>query len=260
MTTRGDLKNRWTSASPAMMLSREPRGQIMASRTDQGSPDLAEFLAAALAQLRDSRWWPVVLLLIVFLGGTNVVLALYKPAPGAAPGALFLVAGLVRLLAAVAISVAALRIATGSPRRPWLPDGGFWLYFLLGIPGLAITGAAAWLGRGLPLVERILLMEFLAVALLVPFAVWFVAVAVEKPLRWVPTFRRIGAWLLPLLLWSLLLVVPLAVLHAWLSLRLVDTAGTGDFWPLAAIDAVASALLVLLALALRVTAYRVAQD
>lgn len=232
----------------------------MASRTNNESPDLAEFLGAALVQLRDSRWWPVALLLIVFLGGTNAVLALYKPGPGAAPGALFLIAGLVRLFAAVAISVAALRIATGGPRHPWAPDGGFWLYFLLGIPGFAIAAGAAWLGRGLPLIERIMMMEFLAIGLLVPFAVWFVAVAVEEPLRWIPSFRRIGAWLLPLLLWSLLLVAPLAVLHAWFSQRLIETAGTGDFWPLAAIDAVTSSVLVLLALALRVTAYRVAQD
>ena len=97
----------------------------MASRADQGPPDFAEFLGNALAQLRDPRWLPIALLFLVFLGGTNAVLALFKPAPGAAPGSLFLAAGLVRLFAAVAIGVAALRIATGSPRRRWLPDGGF---------------------------------------------------------------------------------------------------------------------------------------
>ncbi|HLL30011.1 MAG TPA: hypothetical protein VK403_03340 [Allosphingosinicella sp.] len=231
----------------------------MASHTNPARPGLAGFLGDALGQLRDSRWLPIGLLFLVFLGGTNAVLALLKPAPGAAPGALFAAAGLVRLAAAVSISVAALRIATGSPRRTWIPDGGFWLYFLLGLPGLAVTASVAWVGRDLPLLGRILAMEFAAVALLAPFAVWFVAVAVERPLAFVPRFRRIGAWLPALLLWSLLLVAPLAALHAWLSQRMLDLAGSGGFWPLAAADAVDSTLFVLLALALRVTAYRVAQ-
>jgi hypothetical protein len=231
----------------------------MASRADQGPPDLAEFLGAALVQLRDSRWLPIALLSLLFLGGTNATLALLKPAPGVAPSLLFAAAGFIRLFAAVSISVAALRIATASPRHAWMPDGGYWLYFLLGLPGLAIVAAVAWLGRGLPLVERIVVMESVAVAVIVPFSVWFVAVAVEKPLAWIPIFRRIGDWLLPLLLGSLLLVAPLAVLHAWLSQRLIDTAGTGMFWPLAGTDAVISTLFVLLDLALRATAYRVAQ-
>jgi hypothetical protein len=232
----------------------------MASRTDPGPPDLAEFLGEAVAQMRDSRWLPIALLLLLFLGGTNAALALLKPASGAAPGAPFAVVALVRLLAAVAIAVAALRIAAGSPRRPWRPDGGFWLYFLLGLPGIAVAAALAWLGRDLPVVERILLMEFGAIALLTPFAVWFVAIAVERPLAFVPRFRRIDAWLPALLLWSLLLVAPLASLHAWLSQQMLDSVGTGDFWPLAAMDAVATAVLVLLGLALRLTAYRVAQS
>jgi len=232
----------------------------MASRADQGPPDLAGFLGEALARIRDPRWLPIALMLFVFLGGTNAVLALFKPEPGAPPGTLFMTAALVRLLAAVAIAVAALRVSAGSPRRAWLPDGGFWLYFLLGLPGIAVTATIAWLGRDLPVLERILVMEFGAIALLTPFSVWFVAIAVERPLAIVPRFRRIGAWLPALLLWSLLLVAPLASFHAWLSQQMLDAAGTGDFWPLATVDAVTSTVLVLLGLALRLTAYRVAQS
>jgi hypothetical protein len=231
----------------------------MASRVDQGPPGLAEFLGASFAQMRDKRWLPIALLFLVFLGGTNAVLALLKPAPGAAPGALFAVTALVRLIAAVSIGVAALRIAAGSARRPWMPDGGFWLYFLLGLPGLALAAAIAWLGRDLPVLERILAMEFGAIALLTPFAVWFVAIALERPLALVPRFRRIGAWLPALLFWSLLLVAPLASLHAWLSQQMLDSVGTGAFWPTAIADAVATTFFVLLGLSLRVTAYRVAQ-
>jgi hypothetical protein len=231
----------------------------MESRADQGPPDLAGFLGDSLGRIRDSRWLPIALLLFVFLGGTNAALALLKPAPEAPPGTLFAVAALVRLVAAVAIAVAALRIAAGSPRRPWMPDGAFWLYFLLGLPGIAVAAFLAWLGRDLPLLERILMMEFGAIALLTPFAVWFVAIAVERPLAVVPRFRRIGGWLPALLLWSLLLVAPLASLHAWLSQQMLDSVGTGDFWPLAMADAATTAVLVLLGLALRLTAYRVAQ-
>jgi hypothetical protein len=231
----------------------------MASRADRSPPDLAGFLGEALDQVRDSRWLPIALLLLVFLGGTNAVLALSRPGPGAAPGTLFLAAGLIRLFAAVAISVAALRIAAGSPRRRWMPDASFWLYFLLSIPGHALTAAIAWLGRDLPVLDRILAMEFTAILLLTPFAVWFAAAAVEKPLALLPRFGRIRDWLPALLFWSLLLVAPLACLHAWLSQRLIETAGTGGFWPLAAADAVATTVFVLLGLALRVTAYRVAR-
>jgi len=231
----------------------------MASRADQDPPDLPGFLGEAVAQVRDPRWLPIAALCLLFLGGTNAVLALFKPGPGEAPGTLFLTAGLVRLFAAVSIGVAALRLGASGPRRPWSPDAAYWLYFLLSLPGLALTAAVAWLGRGLPMLDRILLMEFTAVALLAPFAVWFAAAAVERPLAILPRFPRIGAWLPALWLWSLLLVAPLACAHAWLSQRLVETVGTGDFWPLAGVDAMTSTALVLLGLALRLTAYRVAR-
>jgi hypothetical protein len=231
----------------------------MASRSDQDRPDLAGFLGASIARIGDRRWLPIALLLLLFLGGTNAALALLKPAPGELPGTLFLAMGLIRLFSAVSISVAALRIATGSPRRRWMPDPGFWLYFLLGLPGIALTATIAWLGRGLPVLDRILAMEFAGVAVMAPFAVWLVALAVERPLALLPRFRRIGAWLPGLMLWSLLLVAPLACVHAWLSQRLLETVGTGDFWPLAAIDAVTTTAMVLLGLSLRVTAYRVSR-
>ena len=187
------------------------------------------------------------------------MLALLKPSPGAAPGAVFAITAAVRLLAAVSITVAALRIALGSVRPPWRPDGSFWMYLLLGLPGIGITATLAWLGRDLPGITRVLVMEFGAVVLLTPFAVWFAAIAVERPLAFVPRFRRAATWYPPLLLWSLLLLAPLASLHAWLSQQMLEAVGAKGFWSLAAVDAITTTLLVLLGLALRVTAYRVAQ-
>jgi hypothetical protein len=230
----------------------------MASVAEDRSVGVGAMLRDALRQLLDPRWRAIALAFVLFLGATNAVLALYKPEAGARPGLLFAAAGLVRVLALISISVAALRLATGSDRRPWLPDGGFWLYFGLGLIGLAGAAIGAGLGARLPAAGRILSTELVGILLVAPLAVWTVAAATERPLAWRPgpSFRHLGRWLPALLIWSALLVVPLACLHAFLSLKLIETAGTGGFWPLALADAVGSSLLALLGLALRVAAYR----
>ncbi|HEX8621045.1 MAG TPA: hypothetical protein VF718_03670 [Allosphingosinicella sp.] len=230
----------------------------MASVAEDRSGGIVDLLREAIAQLRDPRWPGIAVAFLLFLGATNAVLALYKPEAGARPGLPFALAGLVRVLALIAISVAALRIATASERRRWLPDGGFWLYLALSLIGLAAAALGAGLGAPLPEAGRILATELAGVLLTAPLAVWTVAAATERPLALAPgpRFRGLGRWLPALLVWSALLVVPLACLHAFLSLKLLATAGTGAFWPLAAADAMGSTLLVLLGLALRVAAYR----
>ncbi|HEX2762614.1 MAG TPA: hypothetical protein VHM92_02045 [Allosphingosinicella sp.] len=208
--------------------------------------------------MADPRWRPIAALLFLFLGGTNAVLALLRPEAGEKPGLHFAVAGLIRVLALIAISVAALRIATASPRRTWMPDAGFWAYLLMGLAGLAAAFVGALLGAPYGNAVRIPVTEVVGAAVGALLAVWGVALAVERPLALspAPRFRNLAAWLPHLLLWSLLLVVPIACLHAWLSLRLVQLSGSGSFWPLALADALASSLLVLLMLALQLAAYR----
>lgn len=230
----------------------------MALDTDEGSPGLAAFLRGALAQLLEPHWRAIAAASLIFLGGTNALLALSKPEAGAKPGLLFAAVGLARVLALIAISVAALRIATASPRKRWMPDGGFWLYFALSLMSLAGAAIGAFFGGGLGTAGRILLTELAGILVVAPIAVWTVAAATERPLASSPApgFRRLGAWLPAFLLWSILLVVPLACLHAFLSLRLIETAGGAAFWPLAAADAAVSSFLVLLGLALRIAAYR----
>lgn len=215
------------------------------------------FLEEAVAQARDPRWRPIVLLLFLFLGGTNAVLALSKPDAGETPGLAFALAGLVRVLALIAISVAALRIATASPRRTWMPDGGFWAYLVLGLVGVVGALAGAAVGARFGDAGRILVTELVGSAIGAPLAVWGVALAVERPLALDPRprFRNIAAWLPQLYLWALLLVIPVACLHAWLSLQLVRSGGEGAFWPLAVLDGIVSALLVLLLLSLHLAAY-----
>ena len=214
------------------------------------------FLRASIGQMGDRRWLAVALLFLLFLGGTNAVLALSKPAEGAAPGATFAVAGLVRMVALIAISVAALRIATNSPRRPWRTDGAFFLYFGISLLAFAAVAVGSFVGRELPDLQRIIVTQGVGLLLIAPLTVWAVAAAVERPLALGPRFRGLGTWLPPFLLWAVLLVLPLAIVHAGTSLHLLKWAGRDGFWPLAAADAAVSTLLVMLTLALRVTAYR----
>jgi hypothetical protein len=235
----------------------------MASAARRPNPGIIGLLHEAGAQMLDPRWRGISVAFLLFLGSTNAVLALYKPEAGAKPGLVFALAGLVRVLALIAIGVAALRIATSSPRRRWIPDGAFWLYFALSLIGLAAAGLGVALGARLGETGRIVLTEVAGVVLVAPLAVWMVAAATERPLALspVPSFRGLGLWLPALVVWSVILIVPLACLHAILSMRLIDTAGTGAFWPLAVADAATSTFLVLLGLGLRVAAYRrVAQD
>jgi hypothetical protein len=227
----------------------------MASVADRPA-GFGAFLRASVRQVADRRWLGIALLFLIFLGGTNVVLALTKPAEGTSPGLTFALAGLVRLVAMVWISVAALRGATESPRRPWMPDGAFFLYFGISLIAFAAVALAAALARDLPELQRIIATQVIGLLLIAPLTVWAVAAAVERPLALAPRFRGLGTWLPPFLLWAVLLVLPLAILHAGTSLHLLKWAGRDSFWPLAAADAVISTLLVMLTLALRVTAYR----
>jgi hypothetical protein len=228
---------------------------IMASAAGRPA-SVGGFLRSSIAQMADRRWLGIALLFLIFLGGTNAVLALTKPAEGAAPGAAFAVAGLVRMAALIAIGGAALRIATGSPRRPWLPDGAFFLYFGISLIAFAAVAVGGFVGRELPDLQRIIVTQGIGLLLIAPLSVWAVAAAVERPLALAPRFRSLGTWLPPFLLWAVLLVLPLAIIHAGTSLHLLKWAGRDGFWALAAADAVISTLLVMLTLALRVTAYR----
>jgi hypothetical protein len=217
-----------------------------------------QFLRRSLVQMADPRWRSFALLFFMFLGGTNALLALTKPADGELPGGAFVLGALVRILALTWISVAALRVAAESPRRPWSPDGGLGLYFLLSLLSLVLGIAGGALVASLPEPQRVAFGQLIAAVMVAPFTVWIVAAAIELPTAWspMPHFRRFGAWLPQLLLWAVLLVVPLACLHAWTTFRMVVVVGQEGFWPLALADALLSTLLVLLTLALRLTAYR----
>jgi hypothetical protein len=215
------------------------------------------FARAAAAQIVAPEWRGISVSLFLLLTVTNALLALHAPAPGAAPSPAFTSAGAVRAIGLFSISVALLRAATGSERKRWSTDGGFWLFLALSLVELGLEAGATWLTPGLDVSARILIAEALALLVSAPLAAWMVAAAVEKPLAIQPGpwFSRLGEWLPPLLT-LLLPMVLIAFVHAFLSLQLIRLAGSGSFWPLALADGILSTSFVLATLALRLTAYR----
>lgn len=219
---------------------------------------IAEYFRRSCNELRGEGWLAAAVLFFLFLGGTNAALALSQPPAGDGARTIFAVAAIVRVVALIWISVALLRRTVGSPRQKWLPDGAFWLYFLLNLLAFVGPVAAGLLTFSLPAPARIAAMQLATVLIVVPFSPWLVAAAVERPIAWspAPRLRRFRLWLGPMALLSLLTVFPLACLHAWLSERLIARAGDAGFVALAVADGLVTVLLVLWSLALQRTAYR----
>jgi hypothetical protein len=218
---------------------------------------LKEFLSEALLSLRGRELLLPALILLVLLTASNIVILQNMPAKGSPPPALFAVAALVRIAGLLLIAVTVLRMLTASHRRRWVPDGGFWLYALTFAAGIAASALARLVigdGRDLP---GLIASNILVTLLLSPLIVWFVATAVAKPLAWRPGpwLKNLRLWWLPTIFWTLLLVMPMGVLHASIDLRLAEGVGDG-FWPLALFDGALSTAMALIGLAINAAAYR----
>jgi hypothetical protein len=217
---------------------------------------LLDFASEALGLLRNRRLVVPALLLAILLAATNIVILLNMPVKGQFPW-VFAAAGLVRVLGLLAIAVAILRMLTRSPRPAWRPDGAFWLYaatFLFGV-GLTAAGSAVTGARPESLVG--ITVRVAVTVVTAPLAVWFVAIAVERPLAWRPGrhLRGLARWLPYFLFWVLLVVTPLGLLHATLDDWLVKGAGPW-FWPVALADGPLSLVIALAGLSLAAAAYR----
>ncbi|HYD37019.1 MAG TPA: hypothetical protein VEA60_05365 [Allosphingosinicella sp.] len=219
---------------------------------------IREYFRRSSAELRGRKWLAVAAAFFLFLGGTNAALALSHPPVDDSARALFAGAAILRVVALVWIGVVALRRAAASPRRSWIPDGALWLYFLLTLIGFVGPILAGFLGLGLQPFLREGIMQLAGVLVILPFAPWLVAAAVERPLAWSPApwLVRFREWLPPLALLSLLTVFPLAWLHAWLSGWLIAMKGHAGFVELVLADAVVTTAFVIWSLALQLTAYR----
>jgi hypothetical protein len=217
----------------------------------------AGFLTEALASLRRRELAPAALVLLLLLTFSNIVVLQNMPVKGSPPPIPFLLAAFLRVAGLLLIAVAIVRMLTASPRRPWMPDGGFWLYVLTFVAGAAASVLARIvIGSGTDLAS-LLLSNIIVTLLLSPFVVWFVALAVAKPLAWrpAPWLRGLGRWWPMAIFWTLLLITPMAVLHAWIDARLIGGVGE-SFWPLALFDGALSTMMALIALAINAAAYR----
>lgn len=215
------------------------------------------FLAEALGGLRRREFVPVALALLLLLTFSNVFVLQNMPAKGSPPPLAFVLSAFIRVAGLLLIAVALVRMLTASQRRPWMPDGGFWLYVLTFVAGAAANVLARIVIGGGSDVASLLLSNVLVTLILSPFVVWFVALAVAKPLAWNPGpwLRGLGRWWPVTIFWTLLLVTPMAVLHAWIDTRLIE--GVGElFWPLALFDGALSTVMALIALAINAAAYR----
>jgi hypothetical protein len=219
---------------------------------------LGAFLREAVALLASRRLAMPALALAIVLTASNIVVALNVPEEGALPGAAFAAAAFVRVAGLLILAVAILRMMTASERPPFRPDAGFWLYVLTFVVSTGLTVAVRGLagaGEGL---GAIALVNALVSVVSAPFAVWFAALAVERPVPWSPgpRLRRLSAWLPYYLFWTLAVVTPLAILHAAIDISVLKGAGRDWLWPLLLFDGPLSTLMVLFGMALVAAAYR----
>lgn len=197
------------------------------------------------------------LLLLIVLTASNIVLLLNIPAQGERVGTEAALAALARVIGLLVFLVPIVRILTGSPRPAWKPDSAFFLFALVVILslGLAAGLAAAF---GMPSDPLRLALRTLATTLiLTPLAPWIVGAAAAVPLGANPRrfLRDFGRWLPPLMIWSLIVVTPLAFVHAWVDMALLE-GRIAWFWTAALLDGLLSTLLVLITYALYAAAYR----
>jgi hypothetical protein len=230
--------------------------RIGASPAATGGRGAVGFVRDALASLANPRLWLLAALLAVLLTASNIVILLNPPVPGEPP-ILFALAAFARVAGLLVLAVAVLRVLTGSTRAPFMPDGAFWLYALTLLVGVALAvGLGAVTGERNDPLTRVL-VSFAMTVIGAPLAVWFTALAVARPLAVnpAPWMRGLGRWLPPLILWSLVVVLPLGQLHAAIDMFLIHGAGRW-FWPLALVDGPLSAVLAVFSFALAATAYR----
>jgi hypothetical protein len=222
-----------------------------------GGHGVLGFLRETLGSLRKSRLLVPALLLTVLLTVSNIVILRNAPPQGEVPPLAFVIAAIVRVAGLLLLAVTILRVLTDSRRRLYMPDGAFWLYVLTGIAGFAVSAALGVVAgdRTDPIVGAVVGLATIAIS--APFAAWFTAIAVERPLALnpAPWMRGMSRWLAPLLLWSVLVALPLGQLHAAIDYYLIRGAGD-NFWPLMLFDGPLSAVLTIFTCALAVTAYR----
>ncbi|HEX8379106.1 MAG TPA: hypothetical protein VF619_01000 [Allosphingosinicella sp.] len=227
----------------------------MSDTESRGGP--IAFLREALALLSAPRLLVPALVLMVLLTVSNIVIASTVPAEGEKLGPAFAVAALVRVAGLLVLAVAILRTMTGSARPRFRPDAGFWLYALTFVAATGVSVAVRLLTGEDDSLGSIAVGNLVTGVVMAPFAVWFGALAVERPVPWSPApwLRGLRLWLPHFLFWTLLVITPMAVLHAAIDSSVVKDARDW-FWPLLLFDGPLSTVMALLGLAFIAAAYR----
>lgn len=222
-----------------------------------GNSGFMSFLREALALLASRRLLAPALALMVLLTASNIVVASNVPAEGEKLGPAFAVAAFVRVAGILVLAVAILRTMTGSARPRFRPDAGFWLYALTFVVSAGVGVAVRLLLGEDDSLRTIAIANVVSAVILAPVAVWFGALAVERPVPWspVPWLRGLGRWLPYFLFWTLAVSTPLAILHAAIDTSVVKGAREW-FWPLLLFDGPLSTVMALFGLALIAAAYR----
>lgn len=218
---------------------------------------IAAFPAAAVRPLLRPALKAPALALLVLLTASNIVILLNLPPEGTVPGFAFLAAAFLRIGGALVLSLAILRLLAPGERDPWRPDEAFWLYVLAFIISFSITVAVAALVGETDALRGIVRRNLVTAVVLSFIAPWVVGAAVATPAGWNPArfLHHFADWLPALILWNLLVLTPMAILHAVIDVHLVTGAG-GLFWPLALFDGALSTVLAVLGLAFNAEAYR----
>jgi hypothetical protein len=214
-----------------------------------------ELAARTWAELRAPRWWRFGLLWFAIAFFAELAIANSHPPKGRGVYLLFALIGIAFVLVEWT-TVAVLRLAAASARSLWRVDGSLLLSFGLNAAISATALSFAPLMDETSPFAALLASAALQAVLTAPLAPWLVAVAVERPLALSPWrfLKQADGWLVPLLLLTLLLLLPLQMGQLWASMAIL-TSGSGTIeFTLAYAGLVALSAMIGVALAL--VAYR----
>jgi hypothetical protein len=215
----------------------------------------SDLAAQTLEELRAPHWRRLAIFWFALVFVADVTYALsHPPGPEGIAGLIALATSCFLLSLWMAASL--LRRASASPRAPWRTDGSLLLYIALHAGIAAVEWLWAPLFEDWSMYGTILISAALPLLFALPLAPWLVAVAVERPLAvspW-PFLSQADAWFPPLLMLTMILILPLALAQIWTYTALF---GPGrDAVQFALVNSALATLSAMLSLALALVTYR----
>jgi hypothetical protein len=214
-----------------------------------------ELAARTLEELRAPQWRRIAILWFALVFAADVIYAAsHPPGPEAVAGLIALAAS--GLLLALWMAAALLRRSSASPRSPWRIDGALLLYAALHAGIAAVEWSVGPFIADWSSFWSILASAALPLLLTLPLAPWLVAVAVERPLAVSPSrfLQQADTWFPPLLVLTLVLVLPLHLGQIWTYTALFGSGRGAVMFGL--LNSALATLSAMLSLSLALTAYR----